>query len=59
MCFPEKGVIDLPSRQINDFLQKMKQKKIELVARPVDGSCGCFECKGPGWALKTEKKIRF
>ena len=24
----------MPSRQINDFLQKRKQKKIELVARP-------------------------
>ena len=29
-----QGVIDLTSRQINDFLQKGKQKKIELVFRP-------------------------
>ena len=29
-----KGVIDLPSKQINDFLQKGNRKKIELVARP-------------------------
>ena len=32
--FPQQGVIDLTSRQINDFLQKGKQKKIELVFRP-------------------------
>ena len=25
----------MPSRQINDFFTKMKQKKTELVARPV------------------------
>ena len=31
---PQRGVIDLPSRQINYFLQKRKQKKIEFVARP-------------------------
>ena len=29
-----RGVIDLPSRQINDFSQERKQKKIELMARP-------------------------
>ena len=28
-----RGVIDLPSRQINDFLQKGKRKKIELVTK--------------------------
>ena len=33
--FPRRGVIDLPSRQINNFQQKSQQKKIELVARPV------------------------
>ena len=33
-CFPEKGVIDLPSRQIDDFSQKGNRKKIELEARP-------------------------
>ena len=31
--FPRRGVIDLPSRQINGFLQK-RNRKIELVARP-------------------------
>ena len=34
MYFPRRGVIDLPSRQINDFFTKTKQKKIELVSRP-------------------------
>ena len=28
----------MPSRQINEFITKRKQKKIELVARPVDGA---------------------
>ena len=31
---PRIGVIDLPSRQINDFFTKRKQKKIEIVGRP-------------------------
>ena len=31
--FPQLGVIDLPSKQINDFLQK-ETEKIELVSRP-------------------------
>ena len=33
---PMRGqiIIDLPSRQINDFSQKGNRKKIELVARP-------------------------
>ena len=34
VLFPRQGVIDLPPRQIIDFLQKRKQKKIELVSRP-------------------------
>ena len=33
--FLRQGVIYLPSKQIYDFTQKRKQKKIELVARPV------------------------
>ena len=32
--FPRQGVIDLPSRQINDFSQKKETEKIELVSRP-------------------------
>ena len=32
--FPRQGVIVLPSRQINDFLQQGNKEKIELVARP-------------------------
>ena len=31
--FPRLEVIDLPSRQINEFSQKGNRKKIELVAR--------------------------
>ena len=31
--FPRRGVIDLPSKQINEFSQK-GNRKIELVARP-------------------------
>ena len=34
-CFLYQEVIDLPSKQIYDFTQKRKQKKLELVARPV------------------------
>ena len=34
VVFPQLGVIDLPSRQINDFFTKRKQKKIESVDRP-------------------------
>ena len=30
--FPRWGVIDLPSVQINDFLQKKEKEKIDLVA---------------------------
>ena len=32
--FPQRVVIDFPSRQINDFFTKRNQKKIELVATP-------------------------
>ena len=32
--FPRQGVIDLPSKQINNFLQKGNRKESELVARP-------------------------
>ena len=32
--FPRRGVIDLPSGQINIFLKNRKQKNIELVSRP-------------------------
>ena len=36
IVFPRCGVIDLPSRQTNDFFyKKRKQKKVELVSRPV------------------------
>ena len=48
IVFPQRGVIDLPSRQINDFLPKRKQKNIELVARP--SSCMrtiLFNCTFP------------
>ena len=34
IVFPGLGVIVLPSRQINDFLQQGNKEKIELVARP-------------------------
>ena len=30
----DKGVSDLSSRQFNDFFTKMKQNKVELLARP-------------------------
>ena len=62
MAFPLQGVIDLPSRQINDFLQKRKQKEIELVARPgqtyiVVPICWffqetrtCRQCVDPSWS---------
>ena len=36
MC-PQRGVIDLPSKQINDFSQNRNQIKIELVPRPEVG----------------------
>ena len=34
--FSRQGVIDLPSRHINDFLQNGNRKQIELVYRPGD-----------------------
>ena len=42
----------MPSRQINDFLPKKKQKKIELVSRPEDehpgaALIGCGHLQGP------------
>ena len=32
--FPRQGVIDLPARQIHEFLTIKETEKIELVARP-------------------------
>ena len=44
--FPEQGVIDLPSRQINNFFTKRKQKKIELVeAGPVEAGSRSIESR--------------
>ena len=37
MALPRQGVINLPSRQINDFVQKGNRKKIELIAEPGRG----------------------
>ena len=34
LAFPRRGVIDLPSWQINGFFTKRKRIKIELVSRP-------------------------
>ena len=42
LMFPQRGVIDLPSRQFNDFFRQ-ETEKIELVARPEDAddqTCG-------------------
>ena len=50
LVFPRQGVIDLPSRQINDFSQKGNRKKIELVARPVE------DFSGKSWARMSERK---
>lgn len=53
---PWRGVIDLPSKPINNFIQKANSMKIPLVARPacelklftthLKGTSGCWEWKG-------------
>ena len=48
--FPQQVVIDLPSRQINDFLKKNEQKEIELLARPGTDCAGvCFAPSSVGF----------
>ena len=42
---PRPGVIDLPYRHINDFLQKGNRKKIELVTRPAQDEGEFKKCK--------------
>ena len=37
IVFPRQGVIELPSWQVNDFLQIKETEKIELAAKPGDG----------------------
>ena len=42
IVFPQPGVIDLPSRQINEFSQKGNRKKIELVSKPAEAGLAVY-----------------